>query len=88
MFLGKWIDLLNKVVWLHEVAHLQMFVVRNRLAVWRSQKRLNQSFLGFLHWEVRPRGVACPFAAGAYCWVNGDAQGHTRLAILESLVVL
>ena len=46
------------------------------------------SFLGFLHWQVRPRGVACPFAAGSYCWSNGEQARHTPVAVLESLVVL
>ena len=32
--------------------------------------------------------MACPFAAGAYCWVNGEQVGHTPVAVLESLVVL
>ena len=67
VFPGKWLDLLERMVWSHGVAHLQMFVAWLRLAVWRSQKRLMRSFLGYLHWHVRPRGVACPFAAGAYC---------------------
>ena len=56
--------------------------------MWRSQKRLMQSFLGFVHWQVQPRGLACPFAAGAYCWPNGEQVGHTPVAVLESLVVL
>ena len=60
VFLGK-LNLLAQVVWPHEVAHLQMFVAWLRLVVWL------QSFLGFLHWQVRLLGVACPFAAGAYC---------------------
>ena len=76
------------MVWSHEVAHLQMLVAWPRLVVWRSQKRLMQSFLGFLHWKVRPRGLACPFAAGAHCWVNGEQAGHTPVVVLESLVVL
>ena len=88
VFLGKWLDLLERMVWSHEVAHLQMLVAWLRLAVWRSQKRLMQSFLGFLHWQVRPRGLVCPFAAGAYCWINGEQAGHTTVAVLESLVVL
>ena len=88
VFLGKWLDLLERMVWLHEVAHLQMFVAWLRLALWRSQKRLVQSFLGFIHWQVCPRGLVCPFAAGAYCWLNGDQGGHTPVAVLESLVVL
>ena len=75
------------MVWSHEVAHLQIFVARIRLAVWRSQKRLMQSFLGFLQWQVRPRGPACPFAAGAFCWINEERVGHTPVALLESLVV-
>ena len=75
-------------MWSHEVAHLEMFVTWLRLAVWRSQKRLLQSFLGFLHWQVRPRGVACPFAAGAYCWLREEGFGRTPVAVLESLVVL
>ena len=65
-----------------------MLVARLRLAVWRSQKRLLQSFLGFLHWQVRPLSVVCPFAAGAYCMVNGEQAGHTPVAVLESLAVL
>ena len=78
VFLGKWLDLLVRMVWSHEVAHLQMLVTCLRLAVWRSQKRLMQSFLGFLHWHVGPRGVACPFAAGAYCWLReGGGGGHS-----------
>ena len=64
-----------------------MFVVWLRLAVW-SQKRLMLSFLGFLNRQVRPRGSACPFAAGAYCWLTGDMRVHTPVAVLESLVVL
>ena len=70
-----------------DVANLQMLVAWLGLAVWRSQRRLMQSFLGFLHWQVRPRGVACPFA-GAYCWINGEQVGHTPVAVPESLVVL
>ena len=88
VFLGKWLDLLERMVWSHDVAHLQMFVAWLRLAVWRSQKRLMQSFLGFLHWQVQPRGVACPFAAGAYSWINEERVVHTPVAVLESLVVL
>ena len=72
VFLRKWLDLLWRMVWSHEVAHLQMPVAWLRLAVWRSQKRLLHSFLGFLHWWPRPRGLSCPFAAGAYCWVHGE----------------
>ena len=88
VFLGKWLDLLERMVCSHEVAHLQMFVAWLRLAVWRSQRRLMQSFLGFLHWQVRPRGVVCPFAAGAYCWLREERIGHTPVVVLESLVVL
>ena len=88
VFLGKWLDPLVRMVWSHEVAHLQMFVAWLRLAVWRSESRLLQSFLGFLHWQVRPRGVACPFAAGAYCWLREEGLGHTLVAVLDSLVVL
>ena len=88
VFLGKWPDLLVRLVWSHEVAHLQMLVAWLRLAVWRSQRRLMQSFLGFLHWQVRPWGVACPFAAGAYCCLREEGLGHTPVAVLESLVVL
>ena len=40
VFLGKWLDLLGRVVWSHEVAHLQMFVAWTWLAVWCSEKRL------------------------------------------------
>ena len=75
-------------MWSHEVAHLQMFVAWLRLAVWRCQKRLMRSYLGFLHWQVHPRGLARPFAAGAYCWLNRDMGGHAPVAVLESLVVL
>ena len=60
------------MVWLHEVAQLLMLVACLRLAVWRSQRRLMQSFLGFLHWQVRPRGVVCPVAAGA---IVGSGRG-------------
>ena len=88
IFLGKWLDLLVRMVWSHEVAHLQMLVALLRLAVWRSQRTLMQSFLGFLHWQVRPRGVACPFAAEAYCWLREQGLGHTPVAVLQSLVVL
>ena len=75
-------------MWSHEVAHLQMFVAWMRLAVWRSQRRLLQSFLGFPHWHVRPRGVLCPFAATTYCWLREERMGHTPVAVLESLVAL
>ena len=54
VFLGKWLDLLERMAWSHKVAHLQMLVAWLRLVVWRSQKRLMQSFWGFLHWQVRP----------------------------------
>ena len=64
-----------------------MLVARLKLAVWRSQKRLMQSFLGFLHWQVRPLGVVCPLATGAYCWVNKEQAGHTPVAVLVSLAV-
>ena len=37
---------------------------------------------------VRPRGVACLFAAGAYCWLREEGGGHTPVAVLESLVAL
>ena len=47
-----------------------------------------RSFLGFLHWQVQPRGMACPFAAGAYSWLNGEQVGHNPVAVFESLVVL
>ena len=88
VFLGKWLDLLERMVWSHEVAHLQMLVAWLQFAVWGSQKRLVQSFLGFLHWQVRRRGVVCPFAAEVYCWINGERAGHTPVAVLESQVVL
>ena len=88
VFLGKWLDLLGRMVWSHEVAHLQMPMAWLRLAVWWSQKRLMHSFLGSLHWQVRPRVLACPFGARAYCWVNGEQARHTLVAVLESLVVL
>ena len=54
VFPGKWLDLLEGMVWSHEVAHLQMLVACLPLAVWRSHKRLMQSFWGFLHWQVQP----------------------------------
>ena len=66
------------MVWLHEVAHLLMLVAWLPLAVWRSQRRLMQSFLGFLHWQVGPRGVVCPVAAGAYCWLREGGGGAHR----------
>ena len=59
----------------------QMFVAWLWLAFWGSQRRLLQSFLGFLHWQVRPRCVACPFAAGAYCWLRAERPGHTMVAV-------
>ena len=65
-----------------------MFVAWLRLAVWRSQRRLLQSFLGFLHWQVRPRGVACPFAAGAYCWLREEGLGHTPASALPCMLPL
>ena len=86
--LWKLPDLLGRMIWSHEVAHLQMFVAWLGLAAWRSLKRLMQSFLGFLHWQVRPLGPACPFVAVAYCWLNGQQVGHTLVAVLEPLVVL
>ena len=33
VFLGKWLDLLERMVWSHEGTHLQMLVARLRLAV-------------------------------------------------------
>ena len=46
-----------------------------------------QSFLGFLHSQVRPWRVACPFAAGACCWLREEGGGgHTPVEVLESLV--
>ena len=88
VLLGRSLDLLEQKVWSHQVADVQMFVAWIRLAVWQSERQLMQSCLGFLHWPVRPRGLACPFAAGAYCWLNTDMGGHTPVAVLESLVVL
>ena len=32
--------------------------------------------------------MACPFAAGAYCWLREEGLGHTPVAALEYLVVL
>ena len=62
-----------------------MLVTWLRLAVWRSQKRLMQSFLGVLHWQVPPRGVACPFAARAYCWLREEGGGTLRWRFLSPL---
>ena len=33
VFLGKWLDLLERMVWSHEVARLQMFVAWLQMAV-------------------------------------------------------
>ena len=33
VFLGKWFDLLQRMMWFHEVAHVQLFVVWLFLAV-------------------------------------------------------
>ena len=33
VFLGKWLDLLERMVWSHEVTHLQMLVAKLTLAV-------------------------------------------------------
>ena len=82
-FLGKWLDLLQGMVWSDEVSHLQMFVVWLQLAVWRSQRRLLQYFLGFVHWQVRSMGVARPFAAGACGWHREETLGHTLVAVPE-----
>ena len=38
--------------------------------------------------SAAPRGLACPFAAGAYCLLNGDMGGHAPGSVLVSLVVL
>ena len=89
MFRAKWIDFLNGVIWSHEVAKLQMFVAWIRVAVWRSQKWLMQSFLVFLQCQVRPSGVACPLCGGGVLLAEWGCTGpHTPLAVLESLVVL
>ena len=67
-----------------------------RLAVGTGSDRHLQSFLGLLNWHVRPRGLGCPFAAGAYCWlrwgrmvggVKQPAQGFP-LKMLGSLATL
>ena len=71
VFLGEWLDLLERMVWSHEVAHLQILVAWLRLVVWRPQKRLIQSFLGFLNCQVQPRGLACTFDAGPYSSTRG-----------------
>ena len=49
VLLWEWLALLERMVWSHEVARLQMLLAWLRLAIWRSQKRLMRSFWGFLH---------------------------------------
>ena len=74
VFLGKWLDLLERMVWSHEVARVDsLAVAKEAHAIFSRLPSL--------------AGVACPFVAGAYCWINGEQAGHTPVAVLESLVV-
>ena len=95
-FLGKELDLRARQVRSHEQALLQLWAGWLRLAVGAGNDRHLQSFLGLLNWHVRPRGLGCPFAAGAYCWlrwgrtvggVKQPAQGFP-LKMLGSLATL
>ena len=69
-FLGKELDLQTRQIRSHEQALLQLWAGWLRLAVGTGNDRHLQSFLGLLKWHVRPRGLGCPFAAGAYCWLR------------------
>ena len=95
-FLGKELDLQARQIRSHEQALLQLWAGWLRLAVGAGNDRHLQSFLGLLNWHVRPRGLGCPFAAGAYCWlrwgrtvggVKQPAQGFP-LKMLGSLATL
>ena len=54
------------------------------------------SYLGLPNWHVRPRGLGCPFGAGACCWlrwgqiVDGEQQPIHGLPVklLEGLATL
>ena len=48
VFLGDWLDLLGRMVWFHEVAHLHMFVACIRLAI-RCSHGCMWFFLRFVH---------------------------------------
>ena len=95
-FLGKELDLQARQIRSHEQALLQLWAGWLRLAVGSGNDRHLQSSMGLLNWHVRPRGLGCPFAAGAYCWlrwgrtvggVKQPAQGFP-LKMLGSLATL
>ena len=69
-FLGKELDLQTRQIRSHEQTLLQLWAGWLRLAVGAGTDRHLQSFRGLLNWHVRPRGLGCPFAAGAYCWLR------------------
>ena len=50
VFSGKFVDLLRQMIWSHQVAHLRLFVMLDRLVVWRSPKYLLESLFEFLQW--------------------------------------
>ena len=46
VFRGKWLGLLERMVWSHEVAHLQMLVACLRLPVWALAETAYAVFFG------------------------------------------
>ena len=78
-FLGKALNLSTRTMECHPQALLQLWVGWMRLAVSGDEGRRLRSFLGLLNWHVQPRGLGCPFAAGAWCWQRwGRTVGGER----------
>ena len=75
VFWGKWLDLLVRMVWSHEVAHLQMLVAWLRLAVWRSQNRLMQSFFRVPALAGSASGCGVPLRGGGILLAPGGGGG-------------
>ena len=78
--LGKALNLATRTVACHTQALLQPWMACMRLALGDGGGRHLRSYLGLLNWHVRPRGLGCPFGAGAWCWlrwgrtVDGERQ--------------
>ena len=95
-FLGKALNLASRTVACHTQALVQLWAGWMQLALGDGGGLHLGSYLGLPDWHVRPRGLGCPFGAGAWCWlrwvrtVEGERQpSHgLRVKILESLATL
>ena len=72
-FLGKALNLATRTVACHTQALLQLWVgwMQPPIAALGDGEGWHlRSYLGLLNWHVRPRGLGCPFGAGAWCWLR------------------